>query len=148
MHFNSAWSRPNCECVIRPGYVTQVLTNYGADHDTPPLDLQNLIARKYDEQIKFKVDGPSSRFVTESVSSALFPHARVVKKLQNSYLLMFVFRLEKKLDSFTNNATRVSSKTAVSISNSVHFYSSVCQWPNDRFPLEIFLSPLRCLCWL
>ena len=81
--------------MIRPGYVTQVLTNYGADHDTPPLDLQNLIARKYDEQIKFKVDGPSSRFVTESVSSALFPHARVVKKLQNSYLLMFVFRLEK-----------------------------------------------------
>ena len=100
--------------MIRPGYVTQVLTNYGADHDTSPLDLQNLIARKYDEQIKFKVDGPSSRFVTESVSSALFPHARVVKKLQNSYLLMFVFRLEKTRFFYQQCNTRQLENSRVS----------------------------------
>ena len=122
----------------------KVLTNDGADHDTPPLDLQNLMARIYDEQIKFKVDGPSSRFVTESVSSALFPHARVVKSSKITICLCLFLDWEK-IDSFTNNATRVSSKTAVSISNS---QCSFLQQPNDRFPLEIFLSPLRCLCWL
>ena len=51
----------------------------------------------YDEQIKIKADGPSSQFVTESVSPAFIPRARVVSSLRNSYSLLFIFRSGKSL---------------------------------------------------
>ena len=51
----------------------------------------------YGEQIKIKADGPPSAFVTESVSPALNPHARVVSCLRNSYSLLFIFRSGKSL---------------------------------------------------
>lgn len=80
----------------------------------------------YDEQIKLKVDRPWSRFVKESISLSLVPHAEVVKRLQNSYLFMLIFR-------WRNSAVLCSLRR---------------QWPDGPFPIEIVLSPLRRLCWL
>ena len=120
-----------------------MLTNYGADHDTPPLDLQNLMARMYDEQIKFKVDGPSSRFVTKVVSSALFAHARVVKKLQNSYLLMFVFRLGKNRFFYQQCNTRQLENSRINFKQSVFistaaYVSGPMTAPHSRFSCPLF----------
>lgn len=80
----------------------------------------------YDEQIKLKVDRPWSRFVKESISLSLVPHAEVVKRLQNSYLFMLIFR-------WRNSAVLCSLRR---------------QWPDGPFPIEIVLSLLRLLCWL
>ena len=120
------------------------------------------------DEIKLKTDSPSSWFASESVSPVFLPHARITKKLQNSYFYFIFVVVDVVVWSgrsfvFTNNATPWTSKTRnrwldptwrqpyqfqVQSLIKVCFDCSRRQSPNDPFPLEIFLSPLRCPCWL
>ena len=90
-----------------------------------------------------------SPFTKEYTSPALRPQARFVNRLKNSYLLAFIFRTEKPLYQRCNASQWLRKldrpdtawqRTCKFQKAKVHFDWIKRQWPNDPFPLEIFLS--------
>ena len=142
---------------------------YGVQEPSNSLQLQLTWFRMCGEQIASRADNPSSRFSKESINPAFPPHAGVVSSLRNSCWLVFIFRSGKslvlpaiqrawsrKLETYSrpHDDSLVSFRFIVrcGCSDQMTPFSVTkwphCQLPNDSFPFEIFLSPLRRLCWL
>ena len=88
---------------------------------------------------------PQSRFAKESVSLAVFPHARVVSIVRNSDWLVFIFRLGKSPAMQRAWLRKLETDWTLRDNGLVRFRFKVrwdrkkCQWPNDPFPFGIFL---------
>ena len=111
----------------------------------------------HNEQIKLKADRPYTWFAKEFISPALLPHARVGNSQTNSYGTVFSFRSGMALFFFffqfcnaLTSKTRNWLDTAWQQFTEFNIRSNCgrCQWPNDPFPFEIFLSSLCRLCSL